>query len=163
GPARDGDPALRAVPRRAAHPRCDRGLGRVRCRHGGRARQRRAGDADARAGARMSGLPTLVLASGSPRRKQLLAMLGITILVQPPWASSRRPARGKARAVPGRMVLGADTIVLLDGEILEKPSDDAHALAMLTRLQARSHEVLTSICLVADGVERHASDQTTVT
>ena len=123
----------------------------------------------------MSDLPTLVLASGSPRRKQLLDMLGIPILVQPanvqeiplpretPEAYSRRLARDKARAVPGRMVLGADTIVLLDGEILEKPSDDAHALAMLTRLQARSHEVLTSICLVADGVERHASDRTTVT
>ncbi|HRX17961.1 MAG TPA: Maf family protein, partial [Gemmatimonadales bacterium] len=66
----------------------------------------------------MSDLPTLVLASGSPRRKQLLEMLGIPILVQPanvqeiplpretPEAYSRRLARDKARAVPGRMVLG---------------------------------------------------------
>lgn len=120
-------------------------------------------------------IPTIVLASASPRRRQLLEMLHLPILVQPahvqeiplpgeePLAYARRLARDKARAVPGRVVLGADTIVVLDNEILEKPADDAHALAMLRRLQGRSHEVITAICLLADGVERVAHDRTTVT
>ncbi len=120
-------------------------------------------------------LPTIVLASASPRRKQLLEMLGLDLLVVPahvqeiplpretPAAYSRRLARDKARAVPGRLVLGADTIVVRDGAILEKPRDDAHALEMLLALQGRAHEVITAICLVADGVEREAADCTTVT
>lgn len=120
-------------------------------------------------------IPTIVLASASPRRKQLLEMLGLDILIAPahvqeiplpreaPAAYSRRLARDKARAVPGRIVLGADTIVVLDGAILEKPSDDDHALEMLRALQGRTHEVITSICLIADGVEREAADVTAVT
>lgn len=119
--------------------------------------------------------PPIVLASGSPRRRQLLEMLGIPIIVMPadvqeiplPRESaadySRRLARDKARAVPGEYVLGADTIVLLDGEILEKPSDDEEAFVMLSRLQGRSHQVLTSICVVHNGAEYHAHDYTTVT
>jgi septum formation protein len=120
-------------------------------------------------------VPTLVLASGSPRRRQLLEMLGIPIVVMPANVQeiplpretahtySRRLARDKARAVPGQLVLGADTIVLLDDRILEKPVDDDHAFAMLTDLQGRSHEVLTSICLVAGGTEYQAYDLTRVT
>jgi septum formation protein len=102
-------------------------------------------------------------------------MLHLPILVQPadvqeiplpgeaPLAYSRRLARDKARAVPGHVVLGADTIVVLDEAILEKPVDDDDALAMLQRLQGRSHEVITSICLIVDGLERVAHDRTTVT
>ncbi len=120
-------------------------------------------------------VPTLVLASSSPRRRHLLEMLGIPILVQPadvqeiplpreaPLAYARRLARDKARAVPGRLVLGADTIVVLDGEILEKPADAEHAVRMLTRLQGRTHEVITAVCLLADGVERIEADRTAVT
>jgi septum formation protein len=120
-------------------------------------------------------LPTIVLASASPRRRQLLEMIGLDILIAPadvqeiplprerPAAYARRLARDKARAVPGRLVLGADTIVVIDDSILEKPRDDSHALEMLLRLQGRSHEVITSICLIADGVEHQATDQTTVT
>lgn len=123
----------------------------------------------------MTAAPTLVLASGSPRRRQLLEMLGIPILVMPadiqeiplPGESahtySSRLARDKARAVPGQLVLGADTIVLLDDRILEKPVDDDDAFEMLSQLQGRSHQVLTSVCLLAGGVERHAHDLTTVT
>jgi septum formation protein len=118
---------------------------------------------------------TLVLASASPRRKQLLEMLGIPILVQPahvqeiplpreaPLAYSRRLARDKARAVPGSLVLGADTIVVLDGLILEKPADVPDALRMLTMLQGRTHTVISAICLMADGVEYAAVDETQVT
>ena len=120
-------------------------------------------------------LPTLVLASSSPRRKQLLEMLHIPVIVQPanvqeialpnegPLAYSRRLARDKARAVPGHLVLGADTIVVLDDHIMEKPADDADALCMLRALQGRTHTVITAICLVADGREYHASDETFVT
>jgi septum formation protein len=119
--------------------------------------------------------PTLVLASSSPRRRHLLEMLGIPILVHPadvqeiplpreaPEAYARRLARDKARAVPGHLVLGADTIVVLDGEILEKPADADHAVAMLSRLQGRTHEVITAVCLVADGTERVLADRTAVT
>jgi len=120
-------------------------------------------------------IPPIVLASASPRRKQLLQMLGLTAAVQPadvqeiplpreqPAAYSRRLARDKARAVPGRLVLGADTIVVLDGEILEKPRDAEHAVEMLSRLQGRTHEVISAVCLIADGIERVAHDCTAVT
>lgn len=120
-------------------------------------------------------IPTLVLASASPRRRQLLEMLHLDLLVAPahvqeiplprevPAAYAQRLARDKARAVPGRLVLGADTIVVRDGAILEKPRDDAHALEMLLSLQGRTHEVITAICLIADGVEREAMDVTRVT
>ena len=120
-------------------------------------------------------LPTVVLASASPRRRQLLEMLRIPVLVHPanvqeiplpgelPAAYARRLARDKARAVPGRVVLGADTIVVLDGRILEKPAGDAGALDMLRALQGRTHTVITAICLLADGKEHGAIDESRVT
>ncbi|HJS46382.1 MAG TPA: nucleoside triphosphate pyrophosphatase [Gemmatimonadales bacterium] len=120
-------------------------------------------------------LPTLVLASSSPRRKQLLEMLGYPVLVHPhavpevplpretPIDYSRRLAREKAQGVPGRLVLGADTIVVQDGEILEKPGDAEEAVRMLLRLQGRAHEVVTSVALHAGGVMRVATDVTRVT
>ena len=82
----------------------------------------------------------LILASSSPRRRQLLEILGIPITVQPsnipeeprsgeaPMEYSVRLAREKTSHVPGELVLGADTIVVLDQEILEKPADPEHAL-----------------------------------
>jgi septum formation protein len=120
-------------------------------------------------------MPTLVLASASPRRKQLLEMLRLPILVTPadvqeiplprekPLDYSRRLARDKARAVPGSLVLGADTIVVLDDRILEKPVDDADALRMLLDLHGRTHTVVTSICLLANGEQLEAVDETRVT
>ncbi|MBM4187588.1 MAG: septum formation inhibitor Maf [Gemmatimonadetes bacterium] len=116
----------------------------------------------------------LVLASGSPRRRQLLEMLGIPVVVtvsavqeiplprETPEGYSARLARDKARAVPGALVLGADTVVVVDGAILEKPVDAADALRMLRLLQGRRHQVVTSICLIADGREYQAADTTTV-
>ena len=116
----------------------------------------------------------LVLASKSPRRRQLLEMLGIPVIVsvtdvqeiplpgETPADYSRRLARDQARAVPGEFVLGADTIVVIDGEILEKPGDAADAVRMLSRLAGRRHEVITAVCLVAGGVEYQAQDITAV-
>ncbi|MGH7533802.1 MAG: Maf family protein, partial [Gemmatimonadales bacterium] len=117
----------------------------------------------------------LTLASQSPRRKQLLEMLGLPILVQPsdvyekplpkeaPLAYARRLAREKAQAGTGQFVLGADTIVVLDDHLLEKPVDDADALRMLRLLEGRSHEVITSIALVANGTLYQDTDITRVT
>jgi septum formation protein len=116
----------------------------------------------------------IVLASRSPRRRQLLEMLGIPVLVvvsdvqeiplprESPAEYARRLARDKARAVPGAFVLGADTIVVVDGEILEKPKHFEDAVRMLHRLAGRRHEVITAVCLVADGVEYQAADRTSV-
>ncbi len=119
--------------------------------------------------------PVLMLASGSPRRRELLQMLGIAFEVRPshipeewrpgeaPVAYAERLAREKALSVPGALVLGADTTVLLDGQLLEKPADADDALRILRRLQGRTHEVISSIALVSGGVVRQATDITRVT
>ncbi len=121
----------------------------------------------------MSG-PTLVLASQSPRRRQLLEMLGLPVVVSPahvqeiplpreaPLAYARRLARDKARAIPGEYVLGADTIVVLGDELLEKPVDREDAVRMILRLSGRRHDVITAVCLVHHGVEHEAQDTTAV-
>jgi nucleoside triphosphate pyrophosphatase len=120
-------------------------------------------------------MPTLVLASASPRRRQLLEMLGIPVEVRPshipeqradgesPVEYAERLAREKAASVGGELVLGADTVVLLDDELLEKPADDRDALEMLRKLQGRTHHVITSVALLANGTTRQATDITAVT
>jgi len=117
----------------------------------------------------------LVLASGSPRRRQLLEMLGIPIEVRPshiteirapgesPQAYTERLAREKAAGVAGALVLGADTTVVVEGEVLEKPTDAADALRMLGRLQGRTHEVITAVALKTAGGILGATDVTAVT
>jgi septum formation protein len=108
----------------------------------------------------------LILASASPRRRELLARAGIAFEVLPaeieesarpgesPEALAERLAREKAVAVArrlgpgaGRLVLGSDTIVVLDGEVLGKPSDERHAEALLGRLVGRTHRVTTGVAL----------------
>jgi septum formation protein len=107
----------------------------------------------------------LVLASASPRRQELLRNAGIPFTVHPsnipelpqpgenPRACAERLAREKALAGsahhPGEPVLGADTIVVVDGEILGKPADESDATRMLRLLSGRTHEVTTGVCLVA--------------
>ncbi|PKN49547.1 MAG: septum formation inhibitor Maf [Deltaproteobacteria bacterium HGW-Deltaproteobacteria-16] len=109
----------------------------------------------------------LILASGSPRRRDFLADLGIAFEVrvtdidetpQPgelPIDFVARLSREKAQAVeqPGAWVLAADTAVVVDGEILGKPGDEAEACAMLMRLSGRWHEVWTgfSLCCQTTG------------
>ncbi len=104
---------------------------------------------------------TLVLASGSPRRRELLAAAGLAFETRPAAVDERprpdetaasyveRLAEEKARAAwrPGELTLGADTTVVVDGDILEKPADAADAERMLTRLTGREHDVLTGYCL----------------
>jgi septum formation protein len=106
----------------------------------------------------------IVLASASPRRQELLRHAGIRFAVQPadidesPVAGetardcARRLAREKALAVsrtrPRDFVLGADTIVTIDGLILGKPRDAHDAVRMLQMLSGRTHEVITGVCVV---------------
>ena len=106
----------------------------------------------------------LILASGSPRRRELLAQIGVRFEVdvadidETPEASEvaqayvERLALEKARVVAARhsdaVVLGADTSVIIDGEILGKPLDEADAATMLARLAGRKHQVLTAVALV---------------
>ena len=116
----------------------------------------------------------LTLASTSPRRRQLLEMLGIPLRVVPSnVAEVRRPtetpleyverlAREKALGVGGRLVLGADTTVVVRDEVLEKPVDEADALRMLGKLQGRTHQVVTSVALVAGERIHQATDVTNV-
>ncbi len=111
----------------------------------------------------------LYLASGSPRRRELLTQIGVPFTVvnaaidetpqgdESPASYVERLARGKAAAglatltdTANACVLGADTAVILDGRILGKPLDQADALAMLLALSDREHEVLTAIA-VLDG------------
>lgn len=106
--------------------------------------------------------PALVLASSSPRRRELLTAAGIAFTVRPadadetalpdetPEAHVRRLAEKKALAAtlgPGEVVLGADTVVALDNEILGKPRDPDHAREMLQKLSGRRHDVFTAVCL----------------
>jgi septum formation protein len=121
----------------------------------------------------------LILASGSPRRADLLRQAGIRfdVLVpdvdetlqagEAPEAYVRRLAAAKAGRVaashPGRTVLGADTTVVVDGEVLGKPRDADDAAQMLGRLSGRSHLVLTGVCLIGpDGKAQVEAAVTTV-
>ena len=132
----------------------------------------------------------LILASASPRRRELLAQAGYHFAVHPSSVpESRRPgeepirfatrlAREKAEEVFARhqpssahapvpdvpvMVLGADTVVVCDHEILNKPIDDADAARMLRMLAGRTHQVITGVCLISRlGIEV-AAETTRVT
>jgi len=121
----------------------------------------------------------IVLASGSPRRKQLLEMLRIPFRVISPDVDEHvltgeepghyvtRLSRAKAAAVvgraPGEVVLAADTTVVLGGAIFEKPESQAHAVEMLSRLQGQTHEVMTAVAVARDGELAQALDVSRVT
>jgi septum formation protein len=115
----------------------------------------------------------VVLASGSPRRREILSQLGVRFRVEPSGidesmlpnesidAHVQRLAREKGWEVRTRItadrerpfVLSADTIVVVDGDVFGKPSDDADALRMLRRLSGRTHRVLTALALCEVGSE----------
>jgi septum formation protein len=115
----------------------------------------------------MSTLP-LILASGSPRRRDLLAQAGVAFEIMPadvpeergtgeaPERFAARLAEAKAQAVadrigsaPRRCVLGADTIVVLGDEVFGKPRDAEHAAELLGQLVGRTHRVITAVAVVA--------------
>ena len=118
----------------------------------------------------------LILASASPRRRELLAALGVTFEVVPSEVAEstdeRDPARGaellavrKAGAVAGlastpagAVVIGSDTVVVLDGHILGKPRDASEARGMLSLLRARGHDVFSGVAVATGGriVSDHA-------
>lgn len=120
----------------------------------------------------------LVLASGSPRRRVILTGLGLSFDVRPPDIdetlrpgerapdAARRLAEDKAEAVgaePGELVLAADTIVVLDGELLGKPTGPEAAIAMLERLAGRSHDVVTGLALRFGAETQSVAARTSVT
>jgi septum formation protein len=123
----------------------------------------------------------LILASASPRRRELLAQAGFTFDVitadipelrkpgEDPIRFVTRLAREKAEAVaechsipPDTMVLGADTIVLVDDEVLGKPNDVADAARMLRLLSGRSHQVITGLCVLKGRERQRAAEVTFV-
>lgn len=123
--------------------------------------------------------PKIVLASASPRRRELLEMLGQTnFLVAPaetdeeiaypdPEETVRNIALSKARKVAGKfsadaLILAADTLVYLEGEALGKPKDEAEAKSMLSRLSGARHTVYTGVAAVYDGRELTFAEKTDV-
>jgi len=122
----------------------------------------------------------LVLASQSPRRKELLEILGVPFSIVVPATDETprlgespedyvvRVARDKAREVAFRVkestVVAADTVVTIDLEILGKPHDRADAVRMLSRLSGRDHEVFTAVCVInqLNGVVREGLEKTSV-
>jgi nucleoside triphosphate pyrophosphatase len=109
-------------------------------------------------------LPSLILASASPRRAELLRELKLDFEILPSAASeifdenlsplelcqlnAHRKARAVAKKIPDALVLGADTLVFLDGNIFGKPRDLAEARRMLAQLQGRTHQVVTGVSLI---------------
>ncbi|AMO46964.1 nucleoside triphosphate pyrophosphatase [Kosakonia oryzendophytica] len=104
------------------------------------------------------------LASGSPRRQELLTQLGVTFRRIIPGIEEQRQAQESARQYVTRLarekaqagvamatqdlpVLGADTIVIFNGEVLEKPKDSSHAASMLRQLSGQTHQVMTAVAL----------------
>ncbi len=128
----------------------------------------------------MNTLPAIYLASASPRRRELLTQLGVAFEVLRVEVVECRAEQEAAadyvtrlagdKALAGwqvcagaRPVLGADTIVVVDGDVLEKPRDQAHAATMMRRLSGRTHQVMTAVALAYAGgvaVRRVVTDVT---
>ncbi|RSK39535.1 Maf family nucleotide pyrophosphatase [Hymenobacter perfusus] len=124
--------------------------------------------------------PRLVLASNSPRRRQLLTELGLTYEIRlrevdesfPPhlvraevaeYLAAHKASAYAPDLAPDELVITADTIVCLDDDVLNKPANEAEAVQMLQRLQGRAHDVYTGVCLLhGDGRRVVFSDQTRV-
>ncbi|MEO8619475.1 MAG: Maf family protein [bacterium] len=123
--------------------------------------------------------PRVILASQSPRRRELLTLVGIAHEVRPadideayltgeePRAHCERLAREKAAVValeaPDALIIGSDTIVVVDGDVLGKPRNEMEAAAMLARLSGRTHTVMTAVAVMWRGAERSAVEEVEVT
>jgi septum formation protein len=109
--------------------------------------------------------PRVILASASPRRRELLTLIGMPHEVRPadidetyqagesPREHALRLAREKAARIPDAdaVVIGSDTIVVVDGDVLGKPANEAEASRMLRRLSGRSHTVITAVAVAWQG------------
>jgi len=123
--------------------------------------------------------PPVILASQSPRRRELLTLVGIPHTVRPadvderylpgedPAAHAERLAREKAATIarrePDAVVIGSDTIVVVDGDVLGKPADETDAARMLARLAGRSHVVMTAVAVSWHGESRSGVEEVGVT
>jgi len=124
--------------------------------------------------------PRVILASASPRRRELLRLIGVDHEVRPadidesylpgerPDAHAERLARGKAEAIASvagadAVTIGSDTIVVVDGDVLGKPRDREHAGQMLRRLSGRSHVVMTGVAVSWCGKTLSGVEQVDVT
>ena len=123
--------------------------------------------------------PRVVLASASPRRRELLTLIGIEHSVVPsnfdetmqpgeePEGHALRLAVEKASAVarahPDAVVIGSDTVVVLDGKVLGKPADRAAAREMMLALNGRTHTVITAVAVAYAGAVRRGAEQVKVT
>ena len=121
--------------------------------------------------------PRVVLASQSPRRRELLRLIGIPHEVRPadidetylsgelPRAHAERLAREKAQRLGDgdAIVIGSDTIVVVDGDVLGKPVDEADAARMLRRLSGRSHIVMTAVAVAWRGTVESDVEEVGVT
>jgi len=121
--------------------------------------------------------PRVILASQSPRRRDLLSLIHVPHEVRPadidetyfpgenPRDHALRLARGKVQAIDARdaVVIGSDTIVVVDGDVLGKPRDDDEAAAMLRRLSGRSHDVITAVAVCWHGRTESDAEEVGVT
>ncbi|MBB5232764.1 Maf family nucleotide pyrophosphatase [Deinococcus budaensis] len=122
--------------------------------------------------------PEVILASGSPRRRELLANLGVPFRVvvsgEAEDSPERDPARlagelaalkagAVARLAPDAVVIAADTVVALGGELLGKPGDEAENRAFVRRLAGRTHQVYTGVTVIVGGQVRGGVERTDVT
>jgi len=121
----------------------------------------------------------VVLASASPRRRDLLESAGYDVLCDVSGAdeleatdgdaselaleNARRKVSVVAARHPGAIVIAADTVVAMDGEFFGKPANDEHAVEMLSRMSGRTHEVVTGVVLVVAGVWSEFAESTRVT
>ncbi|SFA45301.1 septum formation protein [Pedobacter suwonensis] len=120
--------------------------------------------------------PPIILASKSPRRQELLTLMGLNFKVElkdvdESYPGDLSPAeiavyiaekKAKAFTADGEIVITADTIVALNGEILGKPADRKHAQEMLTKLSGSKHEVFTGVTLAREGQIHSFYDRTIV-
>jgi len=123
-------------------------------------------------------MASIILASQSPRRKQLLQWAEVPFEIQvvptdesfppgtEPHEAAMHIAANKARAVesrsPGKIIIAADTIVVLQGEIIGKPRDREDAISILQKLQGAQHEVITGVCILYGSERRLFYDRTEV-
>lgn len=123
---------------------------------------------------------SIILASGSPRRKELLAMAGVTFEVRTKNTDETHPPDTRAQDVPlvlahrkaaafaneiaqNEVVIGADTIVILENEIFEKPRNRDEAIVMLQKLSGQTHTVVTGVCMLSIDKKVVFSEHTQVT